>query len=52
MKGNILQGKGQAYLLLLATFFIWGSIYVASKYAMEQCSRLQLQRGGILSHLR
>lgn len=45
MKGNILQGKGQAYLLLLATFFIWGSIYVASKYAMETMQTVTIAAG-------
>ena len=45
MKGNILQGKGQAYLLLLATFFIWGSIYVASKYAMETMQPVTIAAG-------
>lgn len=36
MKGLVFLNKTTGYIYLVLTFFIWGSLYVAAKYAMAQ----------------
>lgn len=52
MRAQVIKAPNKAnpaaYLLLLATFFIWGSIYVAGKYSMGVMSPVMVAAGRYL----
>lgn len=48
IKGVFIMNKKTGYICLILTFFIWGSLYVVSKYAMETMPPLVVLAGRYL----